>query len=627
MHTNSYYIKRVMCASVTTLTFSTKTENLIGKPYQIVNTEEEDDGDPVVNVCDSQIYCQGPILAAANLFGLYNDSKDYVDQPLKDYPNITLKSFNDTFLDPQTGLYNYTNVTLKSWIDAHFLPPGDELDNCTEILIGWTDKPEKLSSRIADPELREWAFKLHGIWKELCKKISANVANHSELHSLIPVPNEFIIPGGRFREFYYWDTYWVIKGLLASELYKTAENVILNLVSMLHKLGFVPNGGRVYYEKRSQPPFLIPMVYEYYENTGNKTFLQMVLNDLDTEFNFWQTNRSVVVNINGTDHTVYRYNTPSNVPRPESYKEDLATAKNFTSNAARKQLWRNLASTAESGLDFSTRWFKDHLTLSTIETTNIVPVDLNALLCWNMNLMEYLANEAGNTSMSAHYHYLRSNFTNTFDTIFYNQEGAWFDYHLENKAQRYCAANDTSCFYPAIAVPLFASCYRDVDLRKPEKLFLFINNTGAFNYAGGVPASLIQNSNEQWDFPNGWPTLNHMIIEGLRKSENPIAQEQAFQIARKWVLSNYRVFNATGHMWEKYDVIDPLPHPGSGGEYVVQDGFGWTNGVILDLLMHYGDRLFINDCTKDSTSSDVDASNINLILVLFMGTFVVYFKL
>lgn len=74
-------------------------------------------------------------------------------------------------------------------------------------------------------------------------------------------------------------------------------------------------------------------------------------------------------------------------------------------------------------------------------------------------------------------------------------------------------------------------------------------------------------------------------------------------------------------------MIDPLPHPGSGGEYVVQDGFGWTNGVILDLLMHYGDRLFINDCTKDSTSSDVDASNINLILVLFMGTFVVYFKL
>lgn len=91
---------------------------------------------------------------------------------------------------------------------------------------------------------------------------------------------------------------------------------------------------------RSQPPFLIPMVYEYYENTGNKTFLQMVLNDLDTEFNFWQTNRSVVVNINGTDHTVYQYNTPSNVPRPESYKEDLATAKNLTSNAARKQLFR-----------------------------------------------------------------------------------------------------------------------------------------------------------------------------------------------------------------------------------------------------------------------------------------------
>lgn len=90
---------------------------------------------------------------------------------------------------------------------------------------------------------------------------------------------------------------------------------------------------------RSQPPFLIPMVYQYYEATGNKTFLQQVYQDLDKEFQFWQLNRSVTVTINATNYTVYRYDTPSNVPRPESYKEDIFTAKNLTTEAEKRELW------------------------------------------------------------------------------------------------------------------------------------------------------------------------------------------------------------------------------------------------------------------------------------------------
>ncbi len=80
---------------------------------------------------------------------------------------------------------------------------------------------------------------------------------------------------------------------------------------------------------------------------------------------------------------------------------------------------------------------------------------------------------------------------------------------------------------------------------------MLFQNVGAFNYPGGVPTSLIDNTNEQWDFPNGWSPLNHMIIEGLRKSENSDMQDQAFRLAQKWVLGNYRVFNATKHMYEK----------------------------------------------------------------------------
>ncbi|VDM98476.1 unnamed protein product [Thelazia callipaeda] len=125
-----------------------------------------------------------------------------------------------------------------------------------------------------------------------------------------------------------------------------------------------------------------------------------------------------------------------------------------------------------------------------------------------------------------------------------------------------------------------------------------IQISGAFEYPGGVPASLATDSREQWDFPNGFPPLIHMIIEGLRKSQNAAMQNQAYRLARKWVMSNYRVYKETKKMWEKYDVSGSYPHPGIGGEYEVQDGFGWTNGVILDLLTKYKDEMKIVDYTQ-----------------------------
>lgn len=68
-------------------------------------------------------------------------------------------------------------------------------------------------------------------------------------------------------------------------------------------------------------------------------------------------------------------------------------------------------------------------------------------------------------------------------------------------------------------------------------------------------------------------------------------QQKAFWLAEKWVLSNYRLYLSTDLMWEKYNVIDSHPNIGKGGEYETQFGFGWTNGVVLDLLSTYSDRL------------------------------------
>jgi alpha,alpha-trehalase len=95
------------------------------------------------------------------------------------------------------------------------------------------------------------------------------------------VPKQFIVPGGRFKEYYYWDAYWIIKGLLASGMVQTVKDMITNLVYLVENHGFIPNGGRVYYLRRSQPPFLIPMVYDYYEATGDIKFVNEILPTLE----------------------------------------------------------------------------------------------------------------------------------------------------------------------------------------------------------------------------------------------------------------------------------------------------------------------------------------------------------
>ena len=69
-----------------------------------------------------------------------------------------------------------------------------------------------------------------------------------------------LVPGGRFRESYYWDTYWIVLGLIATDMLDTAENIILNFAAIIDRYGYIPNGLRQYYLTRSQPPFLFLMV-------------------------------------------------------------------------------------------------------------------------------------------------------------------------------------------------------------------------------------------------------------------------------------------------------------------------------------------------------------------------------
>lgn len=97
-------------------------------------------------------------------------------------------------------------------------------------------------------------------------------------------------------------------------------------------------------------------------------------------------------------------------------------------------------------------------------------------------------------------------------------------------------------------------------------------------------------THEQWDFPNVWPPMQHMLIMGLDGLNDQDAKDLAFKWAQRWVRTNYLAYNETSNMYEKYDATSLGGH-GGGGEYEIQKGFGWSNGAVMDLMDKYGDRL------------------------------------
>ncbi|KFD68987.1 hypothetical protein M514_06676 [Trichuris suis] len=508
----------------------------------------------------SDIFCHGPLLDAVQRARLFRDSKYFVDMTLRHDPLIVLEAFISVRnkSDPEE---------LKRFVDKNFGHPGSELETCTP--SDWAPRPKSFDV-IKDPHYRFWAYTIHQKWLILCRMVKEQVHRNPDHYSLIAVKRPFIIPGGRFLEYYYWDTYWIIKGLLASGMYNTAKDMILNLVSMVERFGFVPNGGRIYYLNRSQPPFLAACVNDYYIATKDLGFVQFVLPMLEKEYQFWVRERTIPFKI-GDDEPIRLY----------QYK---------AKGKAKQQMWNDIISACESGWDFSSRWFGNRGpyrdTLRAIRTTRVVPVDLNAIMCANERMLSEMYQLVGDAKMADEH---RKNYEagkQIMMNLFWDpEEKIWYDIDLDTnkKVHRYYLSN---------TVPLYSRCF-DNDTDELRKSVLdYLERSGALKVPYGLPSSLMW-TDEQWDHPNSWAPSQHMIIEGLRGSSNPEIQEKTFQIAKKWLELNYRVFLRTGgKMFEKYNVENGFT-PGGGGEYDVQEGFGWSNGAALDLLLKYGDRLAV----------------------------------
>lgn len=213
---------------------------------------------PNYGYCTSPIFCRGQLLETVQMARLNVDSKTFVDMKLKTSPRQTLRLFRRW----QRRYPRPLRADLQRFVADNFDAVGSELLPWTP--PDWRAKPKFLRTIVND-EYRQFAVDLHARWPQFGRRLRADVRRRPKMYSMIAVPNPVIVPGGRYREYYYWDAYWIQIGLLHSEMFATVRGMLENFFSLIDRFGFVPNGGRIYYLGRSQPPLLAMMCQRYVE--------------------------------------------------------------------------------------------------------------------------------------------------------------------------------------------------------------------------------------------------------------------------------------------------------------------------------------------------------------------------
>ena len=531
---------------------------------------------------------------------------------------------------------------VSSFVGQYFSDVGTDLDNYT-----LPDLSTELPWVVKNKSYESWARDLNAMWGDLGRITSPSVLANPQRYSLLQRKNPFIIPGGRFREGYYWDSYWIVTGLISTGMLTTAKGMILNLLDDVNKFGFVPNGGRIYYLNRSQPPLLSEMVMAWVSaakieisNDIVDEFLAYAVPTLDKEYAFWMRPGEHAVTMPDGLSTLNRYYTNSTAPRPESYREDLATASASCASAsggsaqeggegvevpspsAAADAYANLAAAAETGWDFSSRWIGmpaststttslPPFSLSCISTRSVIPVDLNSILYKMEKNLAFLHEEVTSkqqTSKSINaksYLAFASARAKAMSTWLWQENKAtWKDLWLQPShastsafierpdVAASSAASELLALWSGVLEDEGSSSSRSgIDGRSNDRqqqlkrrIFENFMKSGLLQ-AWGIQTTTVPNSEtgQQWDAPNAWSPLQHFALEALRSLGLPEATALGDDIANRWLESNYMGWVNAAQMYEKYNAL-AMGERGEGGEYPPQAGFGWTNGYVLYLL-------------------------------------------
>ena len=501
----------------------------------------------------------GPLFNDVQTAKLFPDQKTFADAVPNSDPLMILADYRMQ--------KNQSGFDLRHFVEVNFTLPKD-------------------GEKYVPPAGQSLREHIDGLWPILTR----STTTAEKWDSLLPLPEPYVVPGGRFREIYYWDSYFTMLGLAESNHWDKVSDMVANFAYEIDSWGHIPNGNRTYYLSRSQPPFFAFMVELLAQHDGNDA-LKKYLPQMFKEYSYWmegvetlqpgQQNKRVVKLDDGT--ILNRYWDERDSPRPESWVEDIATAKSNPNRPA-TEIYRDLRSAAASGWDFSSRWMDNPNQLGTLRTTSIVPVDLNALMYKMEKMISLASKAAGDDAKAAQYDGFANARQKGIEKYLWNDKEGWYaDYDLKSHKVR----NQLTA---AALFPLY------VNAAAKDRASKVATATQAHLLQPGGLATTSVKSGQQWDAPNGWAPLQWVAASGL---QNYGQDTVAMDVTWRFLTNVQHTYDREKKLVEKYDV-STTGTGGGGGEYPLQDGFGWTNGVTLKML----DLI----CAKEKPCDNVPAS-------------------
>ncbi len=339
-------------------------------------------------------------------------------------------------------------------------------------------------------------------------------------------PNHLYFAGSQ----YYWDTYFILLGLIDSGRGDLARGMVDNLAYLYRRFGLIPARNTLMSVGRTQSPFLTSMIWEVYESgAADKEWLDRLMKLAVTEYEkVWNGGQRAVREI-GLNRYQPRY-------------------------------LRSLLTTYESGWDVSSRFAHGR--------TDLIPVDLNCLLYkYETDFIKWakMRGDDADVTLWKKRADLRRTAINNYHWD--EETGFYYDYDLSLKRHD-----------PFRTLAGYFALWSGVANKKQAKACL--NQLGVFEQPHGLATTeKITWKHRQWDYPNGWPPLHYIVIKGINDYG---FEKDASRLANKWLNLQAEVFERTGKLWEKYDVV--RGRAGRRGRYPTQEGFTWTSGVFLRIL-------------------------------------------
>lgn len=482
-------------------------------------------------------------------------------------------------------------LDLEATRHAHKVASGLPGYDAREFLARYFVLPDYSSTGVPTEKFHSLDHYISDTWKHL------TYHEPDDYGTFIGLKHPAFKPGQRFRETYYWDTDDGLLGFLGETVqeegldfkapkWQHARGVVQNFADLIDKFGYIPNGTRTYYLTRSQPPKFAGMVKQLSEAMQDPQIIEEYLPQITNEYNWWMSGEDQFDNLGGVQAInsvvklpamdggaviLNRYWDYGSGPRPESRMEDLHIAARLPSED-RDAFFKHQRTGAASGKDFTAEWFADPERPETIQTANMIPIELNCLLWEYEDLIARAHERVGRSNLAAQFYERAARRVAGINTYLWNPDaetgGTYQSFNfVKNEQNPFLTMGIAYPGYYGISTPEQNEAVSGTLITK-------------FLKPGGFISSLLE-TGQQWDAPNGWAPHQRVGAGMLDKSGKHIEAEMSRQA---WLASNTRVLQIIGALVEKNNVLDLDSPIGGGGEYKVQVGFLWTNGICRHFL-------------------------------------------